>query len=80
MVSMARSRNSSRMASFSQLVDDDRVGDRVDLGHPGVAPIEQVDGLGHGGQGVGVVRTELVGARQQLFDLRLEVCHGRGRR
>ena len=58
------------------LVDDHLVGDRVDLGHPGLAGVEQVDGLGHHGQGVGVARTQLRRTGPQLVDLGLEICHG----
>ena len=58
------------------LVDHDPVRGRVDLGHPGLARVEQVDGLGHHLQRIGVGRGELAGPLPQRFDLVGEVCHG----
>ena len=61
------------------LVDDDLVGGRVDLGHPRSTAVEQVDGLGHRGQRLGVGRPQLGRPVPQLFDLGLEICHVRRR-
>ena len=58
------------------LVDDHLVGDRIDLGHPRLAAVEQVDRLGHHGQRAGVRRSQRASATPQLFDPGLEVCHG----
>ncbi len=67
-VSIARSRKSSRMACFQPLVDHHPIGHRVDLGHPGLAAVEQVDGLGHRGQGIAVGRAEGRGPFGEGFD------------
>ena len=55
-------------------VDDDLTG-VVDLGDPCLAPVEQVDSLGHDAERVGVSRAQLAHAGPQLFDLGRQVGH-----
>ena len=48
---------------------------RVHLGHPGLAGVEQVDGLAHRRQGVGVARAQLGPHLPQRLDLGSEISH-----
>ena len=52
------------------LVDHHLVGGRVDLGDPGLAGVEEVDGLGHHGQCVGVGRGQSSEARSHSASIR----------
>jgi hypothetical protein len=57
------------------LVDHDLPVDH--LGDPGLAPVEQIDRLVDGGDGLGVVRGDLVAALPQVVDAGTQVGHGR---
>ena len=57
-------------------MDDHLVGRGVDLGHPGLAGVEQLDGLLHQLRRVGVGRRELVAPLPELLDARLQISHG----
>ncbi len=76
MVSMPRSENNMQDRLLEPLVHDDLVGRRIDLGHPGLAGVEQLDGLFHQLRRVGVGRRELVSPLPELFDARLQISHG----
>ena len=54
---------------------DDLVGGGIDLGHPGLSRVEQLNGLFDQRRRVGVRRRQLVAALPQFLDARLEISH-----
>ena len=55
-------------------MDDDAPAD--DLGHAGLAGVEEVDGLAHEASGILVPRLELGPPLPQFLDLGMEISHG----
>ena len=51
------------------------IGGRVDLGHPGLTRVEQVDGLFHHRGRLGVFGREVATPFPQLFDACLQISH-----
>ena len=70
-VSSSDSRKSRRMACFSQMWTTTSPVVGVDLGHPGLAAVEQGDRLPDHGQGVVVGGGQFGAALPELFDLGL---------
>ena len=71
----AAQREEQQNRLLEPLVDDHLVGGGVDLGHAGLARVEEVDGLLDQRRRVGVCRRQLVAALPQLLDACLEISH-----
>ena len=78
MTDRADTRKSEQHGLFAPLVHDRRaVGS--ELGHPGLAPVEQVDGGVDDRDRLGIAGIESILPLPEVLDLRFEISHGQRR-